>query len=61
MMEVMSKERWKQRWVEVMVKEGGMFRSDARLNAERAVEHADQWDTPESAARDEISHWVSPL
>lgn len=56
--EFMSKEAWQRRYADVLVAEGGMLRSNARLAAQQAVEQADQWDTPESAARDEISHWV---
>lgn len=61
MMEIISIDRWKQRYADVLVNEGGMLRSNARFAADRAIENAGQWATPEDAARDEISHWVAPL
>jgi hypothetical protein len=58
---ILSKSEWVRRYAEILMREGGMIRANARFAAEKAVESADEWATPEDAARDEISHWVDQL
>lgn len=55
-MQVMNRDVWIHRYTERLV-EGGLDRATATAAAACAVEHADDWLSPQDAAAEELSYW----
>jgi hypothetical protein len=58
---IITKEAWKQRYARKLVEGGGLDWPTANAAAESAIETADDWNTPEDAAIEEMSYWASEV
>lgn len=58
MTQVISRDEWRRRYAQVLIDEGGLDRLTAFQAAEAGLEMADDWLTPEDAAREEMTYWA---